>query len=130
MYNKHQCLPCIYWGATISRQNTQGVFFYDYFYDLGPDHSLCRLRPIDLPAFTSGEWPLPSLDISKVFRLKLFTEAQRCLKLNVAACVAKIKVCMPIIVFIEIFALGDNPIELKLTMLKCRNIDNNTMLEF
>ena len=49
---------------------------------------------------------------------------------NVTARVAKIKVCIPIIVFIDFFALGDSPIELKLTMLKCQNIDSNTMLEF
>ena len=119
-----------YQGRTHRQLAESGVFFYDYFYDLGPDHSIGTLRPLNLPTFTSDEWPLPSADISEMFRLKLFTEVQRCLKPNVAARQAKIKICMPINVFIDFFALGDSPIDLKLTMLKCTNIDSNTMLEF
>ena len=37
---------------------------------------------------------------------------------------------MPIIVFVDFFSLGDSPIELKNTMLKCSNMDSDTMLEF
>ena len=115
-----------YQGRTHRELAEVGVFFYD----IRHDHSECKLRPIDIPLFTSPEWPLPSSTISKMFRLKLFTEVQRCLKPNIAARIAKIKVCMPIIVFIDFFALGDSPIELKSTMLKCCNINSNTMLEF
>ena len=63
-------------------------------------------------------------------QIELFNEVQRSVKPNIVALVAEIKVFMPIIVFIDFFALGDSTIDLKNTMLKCQNIDSNTMLEF
>ena len=119
-----------YKGRTSSQLAEAGVFFFYHFYDLGPDHSYRKLIKIDVPEFASSEWPLPSTDISEAFRLKLFQEVQKALKGNIATRLVKIKVCMPINVFIDFFALSDRPIDLKNTMLSVKNVDSNTMLEF
>ena len=106
-----------YKGRTSSQLAGAGVFFFDHFYDLGLDHSCQKLVKIEVPEFASSEWPLPSTDISETFRLKLFQEVQKALKGNIATRQVKIKVCMPINVFIDFFALSDRPIAFKNTML-------------
>ena len=75
-----------------------------------------RLERVSLPNFRSPEWPLPSSNISEAVSCKLFQEVQRDLKPNNATRFVKVKVSMPIDVFIDLFATAD--IELrKLAML-------------
>ena len=62
--------------------------------------------------------------------MNLFHEVQKGLKPNIASRLVKIKVCMPIYIFIDFFAIGDSPIDLNNTMLVCKNIDCNTILKF
>ena len=88
------------------------------------------LVKLEIPEFLSSKWPFPSSDISEAFCLKLFQEVQKALKPNMATRAVKIKVCMPLNVFIDFFALSDRPIEMKNTMLVCRNVDPNLPLEF
>ncbi len=119
-----------YKGRTNVQLAEAGVFFFDHFYTLDADHTLGRLTKLEIPEFISREWLLPSSDISEAFRLKLFQEVQKALRANIATRLVKIKVCMPLNVFIDFFALSDRPIELKNTMLVCKNLDSNTVLEF
>ena len=119
-----------YKGRTSSQLADTGVFVYEHFFELGPHLSFGKLGKIEVPEFASSEWPLPSTDISEAYRLKLFQEVQKALKGNLATRIVKIKVCLPITVFIDFFALSDRPIDLKNTMLAVKHVDSNTMLEF
>ena len=88
----------------------------------------CSLHRIPLPSFLSTEWPLPCSNISESFRCKLFHEVQKGLKPNNPARYVKVKVNMPIEVFVDFFACC--PISVKNTLLVCRNMDQETILQF
>ena len=118
-----------YKGRTNTQLAAAGVFFYDHFYEVDFDQGVGKLVSLGVPEFISNEWPLPSSDISEGFRLKLFQEVQKALKGNIATRLVKIKVCMPLCVFVDFFALSDRPVKLNNTMLVCKNVDASTMLE-
>lgn len=118
-----------YKGRTSSQLAEAGVFFYDHFYEVDFHQGIGTLTRLAVPEFISNEWPLPSSDISEGIRLKLFQEVQKALKGNIATRLVKIKVCMPLCVFVDFFALSDRPVEVKNTMLVCKNVHASTMLE-
>lgn len=119
-----------YNGRTNRKLAESGVFFYDHFFHVGDDHCSGTLESVPLPPFTSLDWPLPTCDIKEAFRMKLYNEVQKGLKPNVASRLVKIKVCMPIPIFVDFFSQGDSPIVLKNTMLVCKDVDPDTVLEF
>ena len=105
-----------------------GIFFYDYYYLVSPSLENCTLHKVPLPSFLSIEWPLPCSNISESFRCKLFHEVQKGLKPNNRARYVTVKVNMPIEEFVDFFACC--PISSKNTMLVCRNMDQETILQF
>lgn len=119
-----------YQGRTNRQLAESGVFFYDHFFNVSHDHCSGTLERVPLPPFTRIDWPLPTGDISEAFHIKLYNEVQKGLKPNVASRLVKVKVCMPIHVFVDFFTQGDSPIAQKNTMLVCKDVDPDTVLEF
>lgn len=105
-----------------------GIFFYDHFYNVSPSLENCTLHKLPLPSFLSTEWHLPCSNVSESFRCKLLHEVQKALKPNNPTRYVKVKVNMPIEVFVDFFAYC--PISTKNTMLVCRNMDQETILQF
>ena len=105
-----------------------GIFFYDHFYHVNPRLESCKLHKIPLPSFLSTDWDLPCSNVSESFRCKLFHEVQKGLKPNNPARNVKLKVNMPIEIFVDFFACC--PIAAKNTMLVCKNMDQETILQF
>lgn len=117
-----------YHGRLHSELARSGIFFYDHFYNINRSLTQGELEYLPLPSFISTEWPLPSSNISEAFRCKLFNEVQKGLKPNNPSRFVKIKVSMPIDVFVDFFA--SCPIAPKNTMLVCKNMETDIILEF
>lgn len=105
-----------------------GIYFNDHFYHMDSPSSPAYLEKLPLPDFTCADWLLPSCNVSESFRCKLFQEVHKGLKPNIASRVVKIKVSMPIDVFVDFFA--GCSISQKNTMLVCRDVDYEKCLEF
>lgn len=110
-------------GRTLAER---GVFFYDYFYKVPrAETNFGRLKPLPLPSINSPEWPIPTAETSECFRVKLYSEIQKCLRPSVASRQVRISVFMPLHIFVDFF--HDEEVRKTMSMFLCKS---ETCLDF